>query len=72
MTRKKKSTHQAEDTAPNFLSLYDGRECLGFLLPRGPMGVEAFNANTESLGIYPNQKLAADAISAAASKAGTS
>jgi hypothetical protein len=44
----------------------DGRTCIGFLLPRGKAGVEAFDAEDASLGIYPTTKGAADAISARA------
>jgi hypothetical protein len=46
------------------LSVYSGRQLLGFLLPRGKQGVEAFDAADNSLGIFPDQKTAADAISA--------
>jgi hypothetical protein len=49
------------------LSVYDGQTCIGFLLTRGPAGIEAFDADDKSLGIFPNQKSAADAISKAAS-----
>jgi hypothetical protein len=38
--------------------------CIGFLLPRGRLGVEAFDTNDRSLGIFPNMKVAAEAISA--------
>jgi hypothetical protein len=48
------------------LAIYSGRECLGHLLPRGPLGFEAYDCNDKSLGIFPNQKSAADAISEAA------
>jgi hypothetical protein len=45
------------------VSIYDGRECLGFVLSRGPRGFEAFTANEKSLGLYPNQRDAANAVS---------
>ena len=51
-------------TQPGFLAVYDGRTCLGFLLPRGKQGVEAFDHDDKSLGIFPTQKSAADALSA--------
>lgn len=44
-------------------SVYDGTTCIGFLLPRGRQGVEAFDCNTRSLGLYPDLKSAADAVS---------
>ena len=44
------------------LSVYAGQRCLGFLLSRRD-GVEAFDIDDRSLGIFPDQKSAADAIS---------
>jgi hypothetical protein len=48
------------------LAVYDGQSCIGHLLPRGPQGVEAFDACDRSLGIFIDQRSAADAISRAA------
>lgn len=42
--------------------------CIGFLLLRGRSGVEAFDQNTRSLGLYPDQKTAADAITIVAAE----
>jgi hypothetical protein len=42
-----------------------GTRCVGFLLSRG-RDVEAFDRNTRSLGLYPNQRTAADAVCEAA------
>jgi hypothetical protein len=60
---------QAEPAEPvRMLSVYmpgiGGRStvCIGHLFLRGRSGVEAFDANTVSLGIYPDQKSAADAL----------
>jgi hypothetical protein len=50
-------------------SVYDGRRHIGFLLLRGKAGVEAFNADDRTLGIYPNMKAAADAVSDACGRA---
>src|SRR5215472_7877990 len=47
------------------ISIYDGRECVGFVISRGKLGFEAFTADQHSLGIFPNQKGAADAITEA-------
>ena len=44
-----------------------GTRCVGFLLNRGRRGFEAFDADTRSLGIFPDQKAAADAVYEAAS-----
>jgi hypothetical protein len=48
------------------LAVYDGQRCLGHTLPRAKLGVEAFDADTRSLGLYPDQKNAAAAVSRAA------
>jgi hypothetical protein len=45
------------------LAVYSGQVCLGHILPRGRSGVEAFDADDRSLGIFPDQKSAADAVS---------
>jgi hypothetical protein len=44
-------------------AVYSRQRCIGFLLSRGKLGFEAFGANEKSLGIFPNEKAAADAIS---------
>jgi len=46
--------------------LYDGRECLGFVLSRGRAGFEAFDSEERSLGLYPAAPAAASAVCAAA------
>jgi hypothetical protein len=52
-------------TQPGFLSVYAGQTCLGHLLPRGRLGIEAYNRDDVSLGLFPNQKAAADAVAKA-------
>jgi hypothetical protein len=52
------------NTSSPMLSVYDGRTCVGFLLPRGKGGVEASDAHTKSLGLFPSQGAAVAAISA--------
>jgi hypothetical protein len=47
------------------LAVFDGRECIGHLLPRGESGIEAYDRDDRSLGIFPNPKTAADAVSKA-------
>lgn len=54
------------DASPTRLTLqavYDGRRCIGHLLSRGKLGIEAYDAETRSLGIFPHQKSAPDTIS---------
>jgi hypothetical protein len=50
---------------PRMPVIYDGREIRGFLLDRGKTGWEAIDTDERSLGTFPTQGDAADAISAA-------
>jgi hypothetical protein len=50
-------------TAPTMLSVYDGRDCIGFILSRGKIGFEALDRDEHSIGIFPTQREAANAIS---------
>jgi hypothetical protein len=45
------------------MTLHNGRDCIGFLLSRGRSGVEAFDANERSIGIFADAKTAAEAVS---------
>ena len=49
-------------TAP-MLSVYYGKTCIGFIIARGKLGFESFSADLVSLGTFPTQREAADAIS---------
>jgi hypothetical protein len=63
---KKKKARAARDVVSlACLGVYDGSVCIGYLLPRNEQGVEAYGADDASLGLYPDQKAAADAVSAA-------
>jgi hypothetical protein len=42
--------------------VYDGRQCLGHILRRGCQGYEAFDRDDKSIGIFPSQQQAANAI----------
>ena len=48
------------------LSVYDGQRCLGRILQRGKRGYEAFDADDNSLGTFPTDHEAADAVTHAA------
>jgi hypothetical protein len=51
-----------KQTTP-LISVYDGRQVLGFILSRGVKGYEAFSADTEeSLGLYKTQAAAIDQL----------
>jgi len=41
----------------------DGQRCIGFILSRGKLGFELFDAEQRSLGTYPTQSEAANALS---------
>ena len=44
------------------LSVLSDTTCIGFVLERGKAGHEAFTANERSLGLFDNQRAAADAV----------
>jgi hypothetical protein len=46
----------------SWCSVYDGRRCCGHLVSRGRDGVEAFDINDRSIGIFASQSEAAAAI----------
>ena len=46
------------------VSVYDGRQCLGFVIPRGQGRFEAFDHNECSLGIFRTLQQAVAAIPA--------
>ena len=49
-------------------SVHDGRRCLGFIMPRGKAGFEAFDDGDFSLGLFPTPQDAADAVLVAAGR----
>ena len=46
----------------SWLAVTDGRHCIGHVISRGKTGVEAFDRNDVSLGIYPTQSAAIGAL----------
>jgi len=54
--------------APSFvpsskmLSIYSGQQVVGWLLARGPAGIELFDRDGTSLGLFLTQDLAAEAL----------
>jgi hypothetical protein len=46
------------------LAVCDGQNCIGHIMSRGKASVEAFDIDTRSLGVFPNQQAAADALAA--------
>jgi hypothetical protein len=45
-----------------FVTVYDGRECLGFILSRGKLRFEALDREENSLGLFKSQREAAAAL----------
>jgi hypothetical protein len=42
--------------------IYDGCDCLSFILKRGKLGFEAIDRDERSLGLFPSQRAAAAVI----------
>jgi hypothetical protein len=57
-------------TATPMVSVYDGHQCIGFVLARGRRGYEAFTAGERSLGTFADKDEAARAIWRAAKAPG--
>ena len=60
-----KSPKLSQEPPSGWCALYSGQTCLGHLLSRGRAGAEAFDRNDRSLGVFPDLKSAAAAVSAA-------
>jgi hypothetical protein len=50
----------------SWLAVYDGTTCIGHAIFRGKTGIEAFNVDDKSIGLFPTLK---DATAALASLA---
>jgi hypothetical protein len=50
------------------VSIYDGQQCVGFVLARGRQGFEAFDVSERSLGVFASQQDAANALAASTNK----
>jgi hypothetical protein len=61
-TGSRNTKQKISSSTSALLSVYDGRHCAGFVLPRGKVGFEAFDHNDRSRGLYPAQQLAVAAI----------
>jgi hypothetical protein len=53
---------------PPMTTVIDRGRCVGFLLARGPVGVEAFDGNEFSLGLFPDEHAAVAAEKAKRTK----
>jgi hypothetical protein len=56
-------------SSPSCLSVYSSRTCIGFLMPRGKLGIEACDVDGRSLGLFLNQRIAANAVFASQRRA---
>jgi hypothetical protein len=52
-----------DDQPTPLVSVYSGRQCIGFVIARSKAGFEAFDPNDKSLGVFASMKLAADVLS---------
>jgi hypothetical protein len=48
--------------ANNPISVYSGQQCVGYLIRRGKIGVEAFSPGDQSLGVFKEQRDAIRAV----------
>ena len=55
-------------TITPMLSVYDGRQCVGFVLERGCRGYEAFTAGERSLGMFETKDAAINRLMKGADK----
>ena len=59
VTRPRMSLRQpglkSSSLRPPMLSVFRGRDCVGFLLSRGPKGFEAFDGDQYSIGLFADQ-----------------
>jgi hypothetical protein len=49
--------------------VYDGQQCLGHVLSRGPKGFEAFDRDDKSVGLFETQRQAANALTSGSTEA---
>jgi hypothetical protein len=54
---------------PRMIPVMSGRVCAGFLVSAGPRGVEAYDRNEKSLGIFADAVAAATAVERSAAPA---
>jgi hypothetical protein len=54
----------------SLVTVYDGRDCVGHLIRRGAAGVEGFDINDQSVGLFENDDAAAAAVWRAARGSG--
>lgn len=60
---KTRYANPTDSSTQSFLAVYSGTDHLDFLLLRGKTGVEAFDTDHHSIGVYRDQRSAADAVS---------
>ena len=53
---------RAQSPAPPLNYVYDGKQCIGFILARGKVGFEALDRDEWSLGLFKTAAAAANAV----------
>jgi hypothetical protein len=66
LLRLREQNHINENTKPRLVSIIDGNVCAGFLVNRGVCGVEAFDKDEKSLGVFYDVLNAASAVTKSA------
>jgi hypothetical protein len=61
LRRRRARAMSGPPTTP-LVSIYDGRECVGFVISRGKLGYEAIDRVERSLGVYQTQGEAAQRV----------
>jgi hypothetical protein len=64
------SRRDAQISRPTLSYVYDGQQCLGHILARGRSGLEAFDREERSLGLFKTAPAAANAVFNAAAAEG--
>jgi hypothetical protein len=63
MSQLVRSGHDEQSVPPTPMHyVYDGRECVGFVLARARKGHEAFTVDEHSLGLFKTAAKAANAV----------
>jgi hypothetical protein len=55
-------TAQAANNKPPMVSIVHANKCVGFVMARGPAGIEAFTRDESSLGLFADERAALIAI----------
>jgi hypothetical protein len=66
MSSVARTSNKSSNKSSGWVSVYDGRECIGHIFSRGPQGFQAYDKDDKSLGFFKSQEAAAHALAGAA------